>query len=817
MSIFTQTPADSHSRRSRRLDFAGLPVEPTDDELTYDRGHPPVLQTDRRVSQFFRPDHHEQDRRSEPRLETVEPDEAHWQLLIAKHLTSGLGDLQWAEIPAAEPIVDTISEALQAASPTPEGEDEMAAAAHRLEIRQTARSMLDTLLEGLGGVITTEVVTPLASAIFAEASDLINEASCNEYERYVDVIGVLNKMAAAANRGPDNTAVTFSRAELFEQDRYERFHLLLEDILTHVDKTRANIQQFKKIEEACATSVSSSANEALGHLHDQEEVSSEQLDAVFRVLEREGRDTNKERLDKTQAEIKALKSVLDGLLESIIHAVAKHYPAPDADWTKRGGREDRIIKDYRLDKKLDLLGDPDPNVGDKWMTYNTLFCIVNSTTTFTVLPGLVRSCKQRSVTNVHWQPPSTAEWNKRVTATTPKFHVSRLTHSREYYLSQNMSLWIKVAAGHDDVCARATSGSISTYVGGRDIVSEVPEHDFVSMYSYYIQYHMQQAMSKMHLLAQFYYSMGDGFRAAKDISSEVVNLRKKLPESIRTGVKLQYNGWAPPAYFVLADRHPSFVDLLRDFRECPNDVDPNDSILCIDKFLRCVEKGSRSLRDIRPPDMANRDTRRAEQRYRALLLDVIPALAIDAPEESEDTTDSPASGDFKCMCQAAGCKNEVSWADVKKCRCDRLVKKKIQPKGILCRDCVDIMHNKGRIGMEDGTTRRSSSKAGRRTLAALGLIESEFVPPAQASPPKPDDDTASSLGSSNTSESGAPQTALGVVNTEAGQFVPLETVLQLREHLLRGTIPSSAAAQAASGMHVLTDSEINQLMFGDSG
>ena len=126
------------------------------------------------------------------------------------------------------------------AEDTEEDEVETEAAARRTAARLTARGAIQMILENIGAKIVQDILTPLSIDIATSVDAIVDDNVNAEHARYVTTVKQLNAVLTAM-KVPENNSITFSREELFERDRYERFHLQLEAILSNVDRTRANI------------------------------------------------------------------------------------------------------------------------------------------------------------------------------------------------------------------------------------------------------------------------------------------------------------------------------------------------------------------------------------------------------------------------------------------------------------------------------------------------------------------------------------------------------------------------------------------------
>lgn len=677
--------------------------------------------------------------------------------------------------------------------------------------------IMDEHVQQLVMLTQNEIIGPAITLLQSEFSASAEEACTAEHARYLDCLGKLNAMLRAG-AAPSLFSRAATAEEKFETDRFEKFHISLEGNLERVDATRRRIETFKMVQDQLATRISEDAESALRILGDAREggrATDTQLDEMFATIGTASTEQNKKRLIEIDSEIKTQRTVLSGLLESIQLNITECYPAPDLDWNdgvRSHHSNKNLMKDYSLDKKLDILGAPSAATGDRWIAHNQLYVLVNSAMTNAILPSVVRAGRQRSATNVHWQPYSLADWRAAPTKD-EGFHPSKLIHTKEYYYSQNVTMWIKARTAHDDIVDKALSGLIMTNVGGKEITSSVEENDFVMLVSYFLQYHMQQGMSDAHLLTMFYYSMGEAFKATEDIAAETHLFRKKLQDAKRCGIRVSFNGSMAVATPQLIDRHASFVDYLRDFRDCPADVDPNDVLPIMENYLGAVERGARRIKDIPRPSA---QSARGGQRFRALVAD------IDGTKPpSEKLSEKDASGDFRVICQAQGCENTVGKKILAKMKLTGLVNKGIQPHSVLCDNCVNKLHTTGSQKMKGGHTRKANSRSSRKMLAALGKIT---LPDDQNTAGKrngkkrgkksDDDDDDTQNNACSTDSAGSAASAKSQL--PAGAYVPLEKALEWRNKSRSDVAGLSMNMGGLSAATVVSDADFDRLMEADT-
>lgn len=682
--------------------------------------------------------------------------------------------------------------------------------AFRNAARQEARRTIGKLLNNAGDAVMARCIEPMLDRMWSELQSAFDDASQKEYARYVDAVQNINELITEQQNEAKSFKPKRTSQEKFEENRYVSFHTHLESILAKVDQTKGRIRQYKRIESMITAKISRTANEALKHMPDDQDPEEDDLDELFKTLKQakaDDEDAN-ERLVDVQKEIKSLRAVLDGHTEAILEAVAEYYPAPEQDWTTtsdRGGQQS-IIKNYRIDKQIDLIGPADATTGDKWINYNVLYFLVNAKSTFAILPGLIRCARQRSTTNVHWQPPGLNEWAEEPTAH-KDFHVSKLIHTKEYVFQQSTSMWIKLSSVHDDIVQRARSGEITTHVGGKEIDSHVEDNDFLQLFSYYVQYHMQTTLVSGYILAQFFGSMGDAFFSTQDIVSEVQVFRKKLTNAKRVGLKLNYNGTILPAYLELVNRHGRFVDLLRGYSDCPAHIDPSDCLKAVEKFLSLVEKGARTLREIPEPTDSHR-ARRSGERYKALLTDVNWVGEKHTGNQNNHNTGNRDDSKFslklkggKVICQRANpdCNKAVGRNIITKLRLSRLVEKGTQPHSVFCDACTNEWLKVGTLKTKSGDTRTAKSRPGKRILAALGKVKkSPTKDKKEGGEPEHETPPAKILATTQCHAAGE-------------RYIPLSKLIEYKKRAENAAAPTSGSSLSDSTITIVPDDEIDFL------
>ena len=211
--------------------------------------------------------------------------------------------------------------------------------------------------------------------------------------------------------------------------------------------------------------------------------------------------------------------------------------------------------------------------------------------------------------------------------------------------------------------------------------------------------------------------------------------RRRTKDAHRMGLKIQYGGVILPAYLAALNRHPSFVDFLKDYNPRPAHVDEDDALKIMDPFLCDMERGVNTLRDIRAPEASHRN---GTDRYQALLLDIgetcpeVPSKYYDDDDDDDVTsaaavatgTKNPAHLDIECQGKPNGkeCKRFVGARSLAKMGLLEKAKAGETFPSILCDGCAMIMHKSpDGIPMKNGPNRKSNTKAGRRLIAQLGI------------------------------------------------------------------------------------------------
>ena len=667
--------------------------------------------------------------------------------------------------------------------PEPDGPDD-AIIAEREQVRDLLEHALHGMIETTAGVILTDLLQPYSAIVFREAATLCRKQQLDDYVAYRDAVKKL-----APTSAPTKHEIQVN----FEQQRYENCYLELNKILGDIVASKHQIAKYKRIEQKVSQALSSLTNP-----FDDNDDLPEDLSGLFTELGDDRHVGKRKELENVQAEIKTLRAVLRGQVESVSTIIASHYPSPDQDWIRLGEGDSQSTKsrgrDFKIDPKLNITGPPNAAVAHKWMSYVSLYLLQEGMSVFTLLPVIFRVSRQKTLTSQHWQATPLSEWMKRDDDLTEEeragFHESKLVHVREAFASQNMAMFIKAHTAHPDMVERATTGMIITAAGGADVESTVEENDFCSLFSYWVMYHMQQSRVGNHMLTQFFYHLWEAFKITDDVLAVCIRYKKRLADAKRVGVKISYEGVITPAYLELVDRTPSFIPILSQYRIMPKGTNPHDALSCVDPFLTQVERGARSIRDIPKPDYSKVSTKNAKTRYTAMVADLDSHLGGGA-----DTSVAIAGTCPVVPCQALRCNENVSEEVLKKTRNYDKAVSGVELKYILCDKCCKKMNTDASIKLKNGKTRSASSKFGRKTLAQLGITIKKRKPKERG-----DDNESHLSGDKKGKKPTKAQLAARVKELEAaaakamvpmqasvaqlgsnGQFVSLATLKQLRE------------------------------------
>ena len=354
-------------------------------------------------------------------------------------------------------------------------------------ILEEINQLLADTFTGIVGAINNHIIDDVVDITQTYDIDMADAKLRDVHAKYTCAIDKYNALLAETKKSSQPTKC--EKASLFEQERYEACLTSLNELLGEVGVTKSRIDLFKQLERKLTSDIT-----AMDHTFANVttmELDTTDIRALMASLNGHERQELKTHLEDCQSEIKTMRRVLAGQVESVATLMTEYYPTSDSDWTGIMATNNQSssvmrVKEYKIDKSIDLVGDPDAAVAEKWASYNSMFMLLNHLDLYALLLATVRTANDKTSTNQHWQPPSISEWLKDPSEVGSGFHVAKLIHLKEPYISQCQNMFIKTMATHPEIVQKATSGTIYTQVGGRDIESNVMNNDFVMLISYYI-------------------------------------------------------------------------------------------------------------------------------------------------------------------------------------------------------------------------------------------------------------------------------------------------------------------------------------------